>query len=111
MAKVTFIGDPGDEFSGPNKIVVKGEEFTKNVGKNIDNEDLLKFFDQHTHFAVGEVDFDNLAPTVAGDSDDVYDSVTNDSLRTILQAREVEFKSNTSRETLINLVKDSGGLA
>lgn len=116
--KFTYIGDPDDNHSGPDKITVKGEEFIKGKTKTVYPKDVIKHLEGHSHFKSGTV---NWKKELDGDEDDDVDGIseveqidnlTNQQIRTMLEARGKagELKSNTSRKELIGLLMAAGGL-
>lgn len=114
MPKFTFVGDPLDQYSGPNRIVVAGEEFIKNKAKDVEEDAAIVKLRRNTHFVEGDVNLEDLGADVDGDEDpEDLDNITNDQLRLMLDARGKadEYKSNTSRKDLIAMVRASGGLS
>lgn len=66
--KARFIGDPNDNFSGPDVFPLRGVTFLKDKWTSVADEALFAKLQTHNHFETAEAGFVSIAPeTVAVD--------------------------------------------
>jgi hypothetical protein len=104
---VKFIGDPRDNYSGPQVMTLWGHEFPKGEFVSVPSS-VAKKAATHSHFVVKGINDSEEAGEFADARREAM-SLDLDLVRGVLDKRGVEYPKNANRRALVDLLFSNGG--
>jgi len=102
-AKVRFIGDPSDDFSGPSSMSKFGMEFPKGKFVAVKDPETRRKLRGHSHF---EFEGDEEAEGSRRETDELP-ALKLEALKEIAAAEGVDFPANTTKAKLMEAIREA----
>lgn len=99
----TYIGDPNDDFSGPNTIEIFGLEFKKNKPALVEDAGIARKLTGHSHFINGNEEM----PEGSSNTSDELPGLKLEELKAVAEREGVEIPDKPTKALLIEAIREA----